>query len=74
MSGDSTGQDKAPETMTVSMTELEAAFTEWDRDFFEDPMSFDDRSEQKIKEDHASYGKDCASYLVRLIEGIREGR
>lgn len=54
----------------VTTTQLEKAFTEWDRRYRENPESFWNEVRHLLKETPESYGKACAAYLLKLLEEV----
>jgi len=50
--------------MKVTMDEMEAAFTEWDRRYREEPDRFMSEASHLLKETPESYGEACAPYFV----------
>ena len=56
--------------ITTNIEELAAAFTEWERQYREDPeefMSRQDTANQSTK----TYGEACAPYFVKLLREIQ---
>lgn len=56
-------------SVTATVDQLAAAFTEWDRRYREEPERFMSEAEHLLKETPETYGEACAPYLVALLNG-----
>ena len=54
-------------TIYATITELKAAFTEWDRRYRENPDEFMSEAMHLLKETPKTYGDACAPYFVKLL-------
>jgi hypothetical protein len=67
--------DKPVRTGPIEVTkaDLETAFTEWDRRYWEDPHQFMSNVEHLLGTTAETYGETygeaCAAYLLGLLEG-----
>lgn len=60
-----------PSTVKATRRQIEAAFTEWERRYRENPDEF--MSEQSTRADSAeSYGEECAPYFIDIILDVQE--
>lgn len=57
--------------LAVSIPEMEAAFTEWDRRYREEPGRFMSEAQHLLKETPESYGEACAPYFAKILEEIK---
>lgn len=55
------------ETFTITQKEMEAAFTEWDRRYREDPEKFTSEAAHLLKETPETYGQAAAPYFLKLL-------
>lgn len=53
---------------------LAKAFTEWDRRFREEPERFQSESSRLLKSDPATYGEQCAPYLLSILREAQRGQ
>ena len=59
--------------MTARLIEIQAAFTEWDRRYREEPERFESEVKRLLKGTPATYGEACAPYFVKLLEEVQAG-
>ncbi|MHA1280598.1 MAG: hypothetical protein ACTSQ8_25865 [Candidatus Helarchaeota archaeon] len=59
---------------TVSLIEIEKAFTEWDRCYREEPERFMLEATHLLKETPETYGAACAPYFIQLINEVKVGK
>lgn len=62
----------AEERLTCSVSELAAAFTEWDRRYREEPERFMSEATHLLRETPETYGDACAPYLLSILEQLRD--
>lgn len=55
------------EQVTVTPTELRAAFTEWDRRYRENPEAFEAEATRLLKGTPETYGDACAPYFLAIL-------
>ena len=60
-------------SLTVTVDELKAAFTEWDRRYREDPEQFESEACRLLKGTPETYGDACAPYFVKILRA-QKGR
>jgi hypothetical protein len=65
-----------PETtsVTASVEELAAAFTEWERRFREEPERFQSEAARLLRDTPETYGDACAPYLAWILGQNGQGR
>lgn len=56
-----------PATITATQKQLEAAFSEWDRRFREDPEGFENQAKQLLTGSPETYGEACAPYFASIL-------
>ena len=58
-----------PEELVINVTisELAAAFEEWERRYREEPGLVMSEASKLLKETPQSYGESCAPYLLRIL-------
>lgn len=49
---------------------FQAAFTEWDRRYREEPERFQSEAEHLLKETPETYGEAAAPYFIQILEEI----
>jgi hypothetical protein len=54
-------------TLEATLSELAAAFTEWERRYREEPERFQSEAVKLLKETPESYGEACAPYLAAIL-------
>ncbi|NJD24665.1 MAG: hypothetical protein FIB06_04595 [Betaproteobacteria bacterium] len=59
------------ETITATMDELAAAFTEWERRYREEPEKFMSEAAKLLRETPRTYGEACAPYLAAILVTLR---
>ncbi len=57
----------------VSMTEVQQAFTEWDRRYREEPERFESEAAHLLKGNPETYGEACAPYFMEIINQVKTG-
>lgn len=57
------------DTVTATVDDLAAAFTEWDRRYREEPERFQSEAGRLLRETPETYGAACAPYLAALLRG-----
>lgn len=57
------------ETIRTTISDLAAAFTEWDRRYREEPARFQHEAERLLRGTPQDYGDACAPYLAALLRG-----
>ncbi len=63
----------APEPkVIVTLAELAAAFTEWERRYREEPDKFMSEASKLLNETPQSYGEACAPYFVEILAELRK--
>jgi hypothetical protein len=58
--------------MTVTVLEMQAAFTEWDRMWRENPEDFESLAVTLLKGNPESYGESAAPFFVEMIKKTRK--
>jgi hypothetical protein len=53
---------------------FQAAFTEWDRRYREDPTSFMSEVERLLRGTSATYGEACSVYFAKLLDELAAGQ
>lgn len=66
--------DVSEHLLSVSMTEIQRAFTEWDRRFREEPERFDSEATHLLKGTPETYGEACAPYFLQIVEEVKTGK
>lgn len=56
--------------VTATVSELAAAFTEWERRYREEPERFQSEAAKLLRETPQSYGEACAPYLVKILAEV----
>jgi hypothetical protein len=59
------------EFMTATMPEIQAAFTEWERRYREEPDRFMSEAQKLLKETPQTYGEACAPYFESILSEVR---
>lgn len=54
--------------MNVTLDQLRAAFTEWDRRYREDPEGFEDEAARLLNGASETYGDAAAPYFASILE------
>ena len=55
-----------------TMSEVQAAFTEWDRRYREEPERFQSEAQHLLKETPDSYGAACAPYFAKILAEVKK--
>jgi len=58
--------------MKAKLSEIEAAFTEWDRRYREEPERFESEAAHLLKGTPETYGEAAAPYFVKILEQVQE--
>lgn len=69
--GVATKESRSP--ISVTESELAAAFSEWDRRYREEPDRFMSEAEHLLRETPETYGDACAPYLLAILAEQRGG-
>ena len=55
----------------VTMSEVQRAFTEWDRRWREEPERFQSEAEHLAEETPETYGEACAPYFLKIVSEVK---
>ncbi len=64
---------KGNKKMKATQKEIEAAFTEWDRRYREEPERFESEAVHLLKTTPADYGEACAPYFLEIVKQVQRG-
>lgn len=59
--------------MKARLSEIQAAFTEWDRRYREEPERFESEATYLLKGTAETYGEAAAPYFVKILEQVQNG-
>ena len=58
-------------TITLSVKDIQAAFTEWDRQWRENPEEFQDMAVHLLKGNEETYGEEATPFFLELIKQVQ---
>lgn len=53
--------------ITATPQQIEAAFTEWERRYRENPEQFQSEAQKLLKDTPETYGQACAPYFIKIL-------
>lgn len=60
------------ERINVTMDQVKAAFTEWERRYREEPERFMSEGATLLKETPGTYGDACGPYFAKILEELSQ--
>ena len=57
--------------MKAQLNEIQAAFTEWERRYREEPERFESEASRLLHGTPETYGEAAASYFVKILEQVQ---
>jgi len=57
----------------TTSADIQAAFTEWDRRYREDPEKFMNEATRLLTENAETYGESAAPYFLKILDEIQSG-
>ena len=57
-------------TITTTVAHIQAAFTEWDRRYREDPEAFMNEAARLLNSDAETYGEEATPYFLSVLADV----
>ena len=57
--------------ITVSVANIQKAFTEWDRRYREDPEAFMNEAARLLQSDAETYGEEATPYFLKVLSDVQ---